>query len=46
MGKNVSFEIATDNVEGPAHQTEIAIRRTAEENEVPAELESEKGPLV
>ena len=41
LGKRVSFEIAKDIVEGPTYHTE----RT-EENEVPADPDTEDGPLA
>ena len=45
-GEKILFEIDQDVVEGPTHRIELALPQTAEENEVPAESESEKGPLV
>ena len=45
-GKKVSFEIAADAVEGPTHRTELALRQTTKENEVLADAESAKDPLV
>ena len=48
VGKNVSFKIDTDVIEGPTHQTKLALRQTVEDNilsDPPAESELEKGPL-
>ena len=45
MGKKVSFKIATNGVEGPVRQTELALRQTAEENKDWAIPDSEKDPL-
>ena len=46
MGKRVSFDIDKDVVERPAHRTTLALRQTTEENIVPTESKSAKGPLV
>ena len=45
VGKKVSFEIATDDVEGPAHRTELTPRQRTKENEVSADPDRENGAL-
>ena len=45
MGEKGSFEIATNGVEDLAHRTELALRQTTEENEVPTESKIARGPL-
>ena len=45
VGQNVSVEITTDGVEGPAHRTELTLRQRTEENEVPTNRDTKNGAL-
>ena len=45
VGKKDSFKTATDGVEAPTHQSKLALRQRAEENEVSADPDSENDPL-
>ena len=45
MAEKVSFKISTDGIEGPTHRTELTLRQRAEENEVPADPDTENDPL-
>ena len=45
LSRNVSFEIATNGVAGPAHRTELTLRQRTEENEVPTNRDTKNGAL-
>ena len=45
MGKKVSFEIATNGVEGPTHRTELTSWHRTKQNKVQADLDTKNGPL-